>query len=519
LVSALSPKKARAKQESLLAFSPGDVDFAKSRRRPGLTIVAALVTVLISPFLFNGCGQNQYFANRTLPPSGILNRCMVAIQNPSPITKGSLQILDAYYDIRHAYNNINTTYFVAGYSGADPPATIQNLAVQQTGVVAGVDGSLQLINYQSEKQTSAVSGFSSSTQVSSVFAAQNLNYYVAAEQQVHAFTVVDQTSGGGSFPLNVSDIYRVSVNPSGTVALGFVQNSNDVYSIVRLTSQQQQQLKAGPSTWPTLYPGVTVQDCEPQNLPIYCAVKVNDPNGLFDRPIRTVFSSDGSTAYVVNCGPECGGTQAGIVTIPLTASSLNVGVSAPSAINLVPASVIATPGGATDALQNGSVLYVAGQQLQTSGPYTGLFTGNLTVVNLANNTIAGGPYSISDGNHTKMILGDDNTLWIGSQNCEEGVRFAESQAGNTSVSLGCLTEFNTSNNSVIGIDTYKGDLTGVTSIEGLEKVYVAEGGQVHIYNTNTSTLTERDNSNVTVTGTAYDVAYMDAADDGDNANY
>jgi hypothetical protein len=443
---------------------------------------------------------------------------MVAIQNPSPLTKGSLQILDAYYDIRHAYNSIGTTYFIAGYSGSDP-VTIQNLAVQQTGVVYGAgDGSVQLINYQTEKQTSAVSGFSASDLSSSVFAAQNLQYYIAASQQVHAFTVIDQTSGGGSFPLNVSDIYKVSVNPSGTVAIGFVQNSNDVYSLVRLTSQQQQQLKGGPSTWQTLYPGVTVQDCEPQNLPIYCAVKVNDPNGLFDRPIRTVFSSDGSTAYVVNCGPECGGTQAGIVTIPLTASILNVGVAGPSAINLVPASVIQTPGGATDALQNGSVLYVAGQQLQTSGANAGLFAGNLTVVNLANNTIEG-TYSISDGNHTKLILGDNNTLWIGSQSCEEGVRFAESQAGNTSIPLGCLTEFNTASNKVIGIDTYKGDLTGVTSIEGLNKVYVAEGGQVHIYNTNTATLTERDNSNVTITGTAYDVAYMDASDDGDNANY
>jgi hypothetical protein len=274
-------------------------------------------------------------------------------------------------------------------------------------------------------------------------------------------------------------------------------------------------LKGGPSTWASLYPGVQVQDCEPQNLPIYCAVKVNDPNNLFDRPMRTIFSSDGSTAYIVNCGPECGGVQAGIVTVPLTGSTINPGVTGPDAINLVPTAVVATPGGATDALQNGNLLYVAGQQLQASGSNAGLFAGNLTVVNLSTNTVQG-TYSISDGSHTKMILADDNTLWIGSQSCEEGVRYAESQGGNTSVALGCLTMFNTSTNKVT-IDTYKGDLTGVTDIQGLEKVYVAEGGQVHIYNTTDGS--ERDNTNVTVTGTAYDVAYMDATTDGDDANY
>jgi hypothetical protein len=437
----------------------------------------------------------------------------VAIQNPSPVSQGSLQILDAYYDIRHAYNSLGTQYFITGFSGKDP-ATIQNFPAQQIGVVYSTgDGSLQLINYASEKETGPVSGLPGLS--SSAFAAQNLEYYVAANQQAHAFTVIDQTGGGGSVPMNVPDVYKVSINASGTVALGFVQNSNAVYSMVRLTAAQQTQLEGGPSTWASLDPNVQVQDCEPENLPIYCAVKVNDPNGLFDRPIRTIFSSDGSTAYIVNCGPECGGVKAGIVTVPLTGSTTNPGVFGPSAINLVPTAVVATPGGATDALQNGSVLYVAGQQLQTSGSYTGLFAGNLTVINLSTNTVQG-TYSISDGTHTKMVLADDNTLWIGSQLCEEGVRFAESQGGNTSVGLGCLTLFNTSTNKVT-IDTYKGDLTGLTDIQGLAKVYVAEGGQVHIYNTTDGS--ERDNFNVTVTGTAYDVAYMDATTDGDDANY
>ena len=334
--------------------------------------VVALFSASVCSLIFAGCGQNTYFANRGLPPSGIANRVLVAIQNPSPLSKGSLQIEDAFYDIRHAFNSDSTSFFISGYSGADP-ATIQNLAEQQTGVVYGTgDGSLGLINYGTEKFSNAVSGLPGIS--SSVFAARNLSYYVAASQQVHSFTLLDETANGGTFPLNVPDLYKVSINSSGTVALGFVQNSNLVYSLVHLTATQQAALSGGPSSWPALvanYPNATVQDCEPQNLPIYCAVQVGDPSKLFDRPVKAVFSSDGSTAYVVNCGPECGGKTAGIVSIPLVGNALNTGVTGPAAIGLTPTAMIATPGGATNALQNGTTLYVAGQQLQTTGSYAG----------------------------------------------------------------------------------------------------------------------------------------------------
>jgi hypothetical protein len=51
----------------------------------------------------------------------------------------------------------------------------------------------------------------------------------------------------------------------------------------------------------------------------------------------------------------------------------------------------------------------------------------------------------------------------------------------------------------------------------LHKIYSAEGGQVYIYDTvDGSSL---DNSQVTVTGTAYDVAYMDASTDANNTTY
>jgi hypothetical protein len=77
--------------------------------------------------------------------------------------------------------------------------------------------------------------------------------------------------------------------------------------------------------------------------------------------------------------------------------------------------------------------------------------------------------------------------------------------------------FNTSTNSVTEVDSYKGDATGVAAVISLHKVYTAEGGQVYIYSTTDGSAL--DNSQVTVVGTAYDVAYMDAPSDDDNTTY
>jgi len=77
--------------------------------------------------------------------------------------------------------------------------------------------------------------------------------------------------------------------------------------------------------------------------------------------------------------------------------------------------------------------------------------------------------------------------------------------------------FNTATNKVTMLESYLGDLTGIAAVTGLHKIYVAQGGQVYIYLTADGS--SIDNQYVTVTGTAYDVAYMDALTDGDNTVY
>jgi hypothetical protein len=462
------------------------------------------LTLLVVSFGLSACGTSYYFGGRTLPANKVLNRVLIAIQNPSVLTKGALQEVDGLYDVRHVYNGTSPLPSISGYSGS-LPVTIQNLPAQTAGAVFNQgDGSFDVLNYSGSSVTTPYTASQLGGIASSIFITPDLQYVFAAQQQNHVLTVHDGAVNG-TFFLNIPGVYRVSVNPGGTIVLAFVQNSNAVYSAVHLTADQQTAAIGNPH-----YLGA--QDCEPQNLPVYCAFAVSAGTASFDHPIKAVFSPDGSAAYVLDCGPECGGTTAGVTVIPLTASALNTNTTGPRGIALVASTETAVPGGATNAIFNGNTMYIAGQQLLSDG----LFSGQLSIYNLLNNQVTG-QYGISDGTHNKMLFGDDNTLWIGSAVCENGERYAQVEAGNTSVPFGCLTMFNTSTNTVTMIDSYKGDATGIAAITGLHKMYTAEGGQVYIYSTADGSAL--DNTNVTVVGTAIDVAYMDAPTDDNNTTY
>jgi hypothetical protein len=438
---------------------------------------------------------------------------MIAVQNPSAFTKGALQIVDAYYDIRSSYNGKIPGFSVSGFSAA-LPVSIQNMPEEQLGAVYGSgDGSLTYINYSKESTAGAQSGLNGAS--ASVFTTRSQAYVFAASQASHVFTVVDKATNG-NFALSLPGVYRVSVNPGGTAALAFVQNSNYVYYPVKLTANQTITFSGGPGNWPK-----AAVDCEPLNSPGWCLFQAQSPDSAdqygipfgaplaFDRPIKAVFSADGGTAYVLNCGPECGGTTASVSLLPVNPLIFQVGQGSGKlpATGTIP--TIPIPGGASNALLTTSIMYVVGQALQPDG----LFTGNLTVVNLASNT-AGSPVSISDGAPgapSRIIMADDNTLWIGMTKCTNGERYAKG------LPYGCLTMFNTSTGTVTLLEPYQGDLTGIADVEGLHKVYVAQGGQVYIYHTTDGMALN--NQFVTVTGTAYDVAYMDGTTDANNTVY
>ena len=487
---------------------------------------AILVAVAVA-----GCGSTTYFAGRVLPPSGLTNRVLIAVQNPSAASTGALIFVDAFYDIRFSYNQKVSGFSITGYSG-QLPVTIQNMPEEQIGAVYGfADGSLQLANYQKETQGGSVKGLNGLS--SSIFMTRNQSYIFAANQQATVLTAVDQTAGAASYALSLPGVYRVSVNPGGSAAMAFVQNSNYAYYVRKLTSSESLAYSGGSSTWPR-----AAMDCEPQNAPGWCLFQMQSPDNVdttgnsygaplvFDRPVKAVFSADGSTAYVLNCGAECGGSISSVSVIPVSpmiflqgqhSGSLPTNAALHADCATTPAATsctLAILGGASNALVTTSGMYVAGQQLLPDG----LFTGNLTLVNLtgtgASTISAGNPISISDGAagaRSRMLLADDNTLWIGMTKCTNGERYATGQP------YGCLTMFNTHTNTVTMLEPYLGDLTGIAAVEGLHKVYVTQGGQVYIYHTPDGA--SINNQYVTVTGTASDAAYMDAHFDGNNTVY
>jgi hypothetical protein len=279
-------------------------------------------------------------------------------------------------------------------------------------------------------------------------------------------------------------------------------------------------------------------------LPVWCLFQAQSPDHVdatgnyygaplvFDRPIKAVFSADGGTAYILSCGPECGGSNSSISLLPVAPMIFLTGQqsgllpcnTAPcSNAQTVPITNIPIPGGASNALVDSSTLYVVGQRpVQVEGQT--LFAGNMTVVNLLNNTVAPStsaapnPVPISDGAPgavSRMLLADDNTLWIGMTKCNNGAR--ANNPGAYPGGDGCLTMVNTANNTVTLLEPYLGDLTGIASVTGLHKIYVAQGGQVYIYSTVDGSALN--NEYVTVTGTAYDVAYMDGTSDSNNTVY
>jgi len=465
-----------------------------------------------------GCGGTTYFAGRNLPPSGLTNRVMIAVQNPSAFAKGSMSFVDAYYDVRSGYSGKPASYSISGYSGA-LPLTIQNMPEEQAGYVYGSgDGSFTPVSYAKEDTSGAVSGLNALS--SSIFVTRSQNYVFAASQGSHVFTIVDRTVNG-SYALGLPGVYRTSTNPGGTMAIAFVENSNYAYYPVKLSATQTTNFSGGPGTWPK-----AAVDCEPQSAPAWCLFQMQSPDSVdaagfhygaplsFDRPVKAVFSKDGGTAYVLNCGPECGGSIASVTPVPVAPMIFAVGQGSgllPTNASLA-ASTLAIPGGASNALVDSSTMYVVGQQPQSIVGQT-LYGGNLTVVNLSNFTVTSS-VAISDGQPgapSRMLEADNDTLWIAMTKCNNGVRAATGQA------YGCLTMYNTSTNSVTMLEPYLGDATGIAAVTGLNKIYTAEGGQVYIYKTADGTAL--DNQFVTVTGTAYDVAYMDATTDANNTVY
>jgi hypothetical protein len=461
-------------------------------------VLSALFLVSVALGL-TSCSQRYYkfpeynFAGRPVPPSKLAERVMVSYTVNG--SSGGLEIMDALRDIRNNVENTIRFFGISGYSGGYPQ-TIYSFPEQLRGYVYSTsDNSLTTVSYSSESALGAAAnlpGPTTSIGIPTTFAS-----FYASGEQANTLVVYDNLLAS-TYALNLPNVYRVATNPGNSVALAMVRNSNTLYRILKLNPNQGTPVGA--------------VECQPVTVPVYCVVPVP---GNYDRPIGAYFSTDGTSVYILNCGPECGGTTASVSilqTAPLNENIIPTSLPYPSPVT----GNVVVPGGVTDALSNGTTLYVSGQQLQGDG----LFAGNLSTINLSTLQVTG-KYAISDGTHTKMLFADDNTLWIGSQQCASGERFKQG------LNYNCLTRFDTGALTASIVPAvnpndasqvpypnadnnlkYYGSLTGLCWVQTFHKVYTAYGGQVHLFNTATGA--EIDNTNVTVQGTALDVAYLDA---------
>jgi len=217
--------------------------------------------------------------------------------------------------------------------------------------------------------------------------------------------------------------------------------------------------------------------------------------GGFDRPVAAFFSSDDSTAYVVNCGAECGGTTASVQQYNLTNNTLGSYVA------------VCTPGttqcAGTVALLNGSTMYLAGTPYSggvPSQPCIGQTTaaatcGLLNIVDLSSMTVINtAPIAITDGYHTLLALADNGQLFIGARTCTEIVPPIPPPQG--AETRGCLSIYNTLTTAVgsapaggVLIPPANGDVTGIQPIAkrgdtvAQDVVYVVQGGSLRVYDT------------------------------------
>ena len=214
-------------------------------KKSSLWISAAAALVVAA--VLAGCGKTTYIDGRVLPPSKLVNRVMIAVQNLGALNTGALEIVDAYYDERSAYNGSPASFQVGGYGGK-LPLTIQNLPEEQRGAVYGsADGSLSIANYQTESSSTTVGGLQGLS--SSIFLTRSQVWAFAADQASHVLTIANVPSSS-SISLSLPGIYRVSTNPGGSMALAFVQNSNYAYYPRQLNTPQSQAYSGGPSTGP-----------------------------------------------------------------------------------------------------------------------------------------------------------------------------------------------------------------------------------------------------------------------------
>jgi hypothetical protein len=387
--------------------------------------------VLLAAIFWTSCGGGgSSSSSKTKPLTNIKNRLFV-----SNAVAGDVQIIDVDKDQLAGFETGKATGYNINTGGnpefMDSTSDNKNIAVYAAGAF-----SISVITSNTEDVQARVflGGASDSIRISS--------------DAKFVYAAVRNRNNGTGIPL-------------GAVQVMDVTNSN-IPSNYPVPNARWIALSSDNKT-------LLVFPDDPSNTPYLIDLTASAPAaspipGNFDRPIAAYFSSDNTKAYILNCGPECGGAQASVTELTIaTLAQRNVTVPA-----------------ATVAVMDGTTLYVAGQTVG-GGMVSVVDTGAMT---------ASSSKAIGNGFHGVM-RSESGKVWIGATSCGGG---------------GCLSVFDPASGNVV-VDnpaagtTSKGNVTGMDFESSNNLMYVCEGGELLRYDTSGNPV----HTNIDIIGQAWDV--------------
>jgi hypothetical protein len=423
-------------------MSLGASGLKKSVLVPGVVFVASICLI--------SCSKSSKPKN---PPSGLDTRVFASQSVTAGSTFGSLVIVDAYNDTLPRTAGIGSGTFNA--------PGLMAISANRATVIVFDSGSntVDIVNTTTESTSGSIALPGATT--SMVIPAQSATLAFTAVPTASvagilspAGAVVEMNLASGSTrsSIGVPGAQTVVTNAGGTQLLAFSDDSD---------------------TMAVLSPAIAVspvdQGCDSGSLSTACFLVSG-----FSRPVYAIYSSDGSTAYVLNCGLQCGGTQPASVAVVNTATF--------AITNTIPVE------GATWALISGTTMYVAGTPPPATpggntcmgGPTTAAITcGRLDIVDLNSLAVVNTQeLYIPDGYHDRMDMSANGQLFIGSHTCTS-IGDVNNPQGEV---RGCLAIYNTGLGNVV-IPPDNGDVTGLTGLTNRYVEYVAEAGNLRVYDT------------------------------------
>jgi hypothetical protein len=415
-----------------------------------LNRVPALFGACICLVLISACGGGSNNPSVTTPNGNTISGAILTNRAfLSNTYSGNLQIVNTETDQTAYYSSTNTNTATTNQI-ADLAV---HIAVGSSLTFEAVSPDLTTTAVYDQNQL-AIFLITNSTQVvaqtislpawagMAVFSTDSKTVYVptgnaaVTNSQPGAIQVIDVAGGTIKATYAVPSVRWVALSPSGNTLLAFADNSDSMW-LIDLTAS-------------TITP-----------------VAISG----FARPVNAFFSSDSNTAYVLNCGPQCGtNSPASVAQFDIPSKTIKTTVAV---------------GGASVGLLSNNNLYVAG--------YPGGANGTLDAVDVSSMTRSTqNSVLINDGAQWKMAL-NNNQLYIGAKTCNN-------------TSTGCLSIVNVSTMQAAPPGPALGSVTGLQSIPNRNVMYVVQGGILTIYDTSTNQLQQ---NQVAFRGALSDVLLID----------